>query len=241
MKSATALEAGSRERFDLERDVAAGAGQPEQIGPRKSGRGFRASGTTSKSKPIPRRSVKRSTARKSTFNSRRDAWRRFRWRNCSSISGQAQQQVHRLHHQPELTDTVGPIDGFMLEYTLERVDVSDDPNHVGSYPQLQQCTFLPMSADLGEMGDERWGRNRNSARRSTDATRAAPRSRSGRMTTALCCFARCARNCTGWASRSPAAPCRKATPSAPARTAASRRLNRVSINCFSRREKVASR
>jgi hypothetical protein len=67
---------------------------------------------------------------------------------------QAPQKVDRLRSQPELTETLGPIDGFRLRYTLERVDMPLDTQlrtgQGGSYVQLYEYTLIPVSSQLGE-------------------------------------------------------------------------------------------
>jgi hypothetical protein len=67
---------------------------------------------------------------------------------------QARQQAHKLLDQPELTDTIGPIEGFRLRYTLERHDVSPEEmrttGHGGSYVGLKRWTLVPVSSELGE-------------------------------------------------------------------------------------------
>ena len=53
--------------------------------------------------------------------------------------------------EPELTETVGPVGGFRLRYTLERHDVSPaEGGRGGSYARLQKWTIIPNSDDLGE-------------------------------------------------------------------------------------------
>jgi len=67
---------------------------------------------------------------------------------------QAKRKVYQLADQPELTETVGPIDGFRLRYTLERHDVVPDgprgTGRGGSYARLQRWTLIPTSNELGE-------------------------------------------------------------------------------------------
>jgi hypothetical protein len=67
---------------------------------------------------------------------------------------QARRQVHTLLDNPELTDAVGPIEGFQLRYTLVRHDVSPEEmrttGHGGSYAGLKRWTLAPVSNDLGE-------------------------------------------------------------------------------------------
>lgn len=67
---------------------------------------------------------------------------------------QAPQKVERLRSQPELTETIGPIDGFRLRYTLERVDMPLETQlrtgQGGSYVQLYEYTLIPIASQLGE-------------------------------------------------------------------------------------------
>ena len=53
-----------------------------------------------------------------------------------------------------MTDTVGPVEGFRLRYTLERHDVSPEElratGHGGSYVRLRRWSLVPTSNDLGE-------------------------------------------------------------------------------------------
>jgi hypothetical protein len=66
----------------------------------------------------------------------------------------AKQQAHRLADQDELTETVGPIGGFRLRYTLERHEMTyetvKETRRGGSYAKLQRWTIVPTSNDLGE-------------------------------------------------------------------------------------------
>ena len=67
------------------------------------------------------------------------------------FQSQAKRQAYRLRDEQELTDTVGPVGGFRLRYTLERHDVSlDERGRGGSYARLQKWTLIPVANDLGE-------------------------------------------------------------------------------------------
>jgi hypothetical protein len=67
------------------------------------------------------------------------------------LQAQAKRQVYKLRDQPEVTDTVGPVGGFRLRYTLERYDVSAaETGRGGSYARLQRWTLVPVANDLGE-------------------------------------------------------------------------------------------
>jgi hypothetical protein len=64
----------------------------------------------------------------------------------------AKQQVHRLADEDELTETIGPIGGFRLRYTLERhetsIDTARDTRRGRSI--AYRWTIIPTSDDLGE-------------------------------------------------------------------------------------------
>jgi hypothetical protein len=65
----------------------------------------------------------------------------------------AKEQVWKLRDYPELTDTVGPVDGFRMRYRLVRVDakgrISHEPGQ-GSFVQLDHWELIPVASDLGE-------------------------------------------------------------------------------------------
>ena len=68
-----------------------------------------------------------------------------------AFQSQAKRQAYRLRDEPELTDTVGPVGGFRLRYTLERHDVvPDQSGRGGSYARLKKWTLIPVANDLGE-------------------------------------------------------------------------------------------
>lgn len=66
----------------------------------------------------------------------------------------AQRQKYKLLDLPELTDTVGPLGGFRLRYTLARYEVSPEMSlstgRGGSYARLKRWTLIPVSGHLGE-------------------------------------------------------------------------------------------
>ena len=51
----------------------------------------------------------------------------------------------RFDEQPELTDTIGPVGGFRMRYSIERFDTPR-----GSILRVAQIEFLPVSSQLGE-------------------------------------------------------------------------------------------
>ncbi len=70
------------------------------------------------------------------------------------FKAEAKAQAHKLLNQQEFTDTVGPIEGFRLQYTLERFDVPPEmykeTGRGGSFARLQKWVLLPLRNDLGE-------------------------------------------------------------------------------------------
>lgn len=70
------------------------------------------------------------------------------------FQSQAKRKIYKLLDQPELTETIGPIEGFRLRYTLERHDVSSEEfrstGRGGSYARLKRWSLIPTSNDLGE-------------------------------------------------------------------------------------------
>jgi hypothetical protein len=54
----------------------------------------------------------------------------------------------RLQDQPELSDTLGPVGGFRLRYSIERHDTPG-----GSFLRLAHVDFIPTSGQLGEPMD----------------------------------------------------------------------------------------
>jgi hypothetical protein len=74
-----------------------------------------------------------------------------------ALKQNAQQERYRLLGLPELTDTIGPVGGFRLRYTLERHDVSAETAMLtgqrGSYARLRRWTLIPVSSQLGEPVD----------------------------------------------------------------------------------------
>ncbi len=67
---------------------------------------------------------------------------------------QAKRNVQKLLDQPEFTDTIGPVGGFRLRYTLERYEVplaiAQETGRGGSYARLRKWILIPVADDLGE-------------------------------------------------------------------------------------------
>lgn len=69
-----------------------------------------------------------------------------------------ERKAYRLQQQSELTDKMGPLDGFRLRYTIERIDITGDEymqtGRTGSVIRLRRIEFLPENKRLGETVDE---------------------------------------------------------------------------------------
>jgi hypothetical protein len=80
----------------------------------------------------------------------------------AKLKADAPSQFWKLKDLPEATATVGPIGGFRLRYTFQRVDVPLEDQIagkrlVGSFAQLSQWTLIPSDNLLGETIDEALG------------------------------------------------------------------------------------
>jgi hypothetical protein len=77
----------------------------------------------------------------------------------TKLKADAPSQFWKLKDLPEATGTVGPIDGFRLRYTFQRVDVPLEDQMagkrlVGSFAQLSQWTLVPSDILMGETIEE---------------------------------------------------------------------------------------
>ena len=70
----------------------------------------------------------------------------------------ARRKINRLRDLPDMTDTVGPVGGFRLRYTMERREISPEitmaTGQSGAYAELRQWTLIPVSDQLGEPVEE---------------------------------------------------------------------------------------
>ena len=66
----------------------------------------------------------------------------------------SRRKSYKLLELPEITETIGPVDGFRLKYTLERRDITPEEakatGRMGSYVQLKKWTLIPVVDALGE-------------------------------------------------------------------------------------------
>jgi hypothetical protein len=70
------------------------------------------------------------------------------------VKSQLRRQASQVGNDDELTDTIGPVGGFRLRYTLERRDITTqtmkETVHGGSYVQVKKFELIPVADDLGE-------------------------------------------------------------------------------------------
>ncbi len=71
------------------------------------------------------------------------------------VKRQVQQRMYRLRDMDEITETVGPIGGFRLRYSLERVNVGPSIqggsiSNGGAIIRTTQMTVVPQNQNLGE-------------------------------------------------------------------------------------------
>jgi hypothetical protein len=69
----------------------------------------------------------------------------------------AKGQTHRLQRDDRVTETIGPVDGFRLRYTLVRSDISPEQSmelgYGGYVVRLARFDLLPLRPELGEAID----------------------------------------------------------------------------------------
>ncbi len=67
-------------------------------------------------------------------------------------------QIDKLEHRSEFTDTIGPIDGFCLRYTIVRHNFTPEEvrehQSTGFSSRLKKYTLIPVSENLGETVEE---------------------------------------------------------------------------------------
>lgn len=72
----------------------------------------------------------------------------------AAFKAHALKHAHRLQTEPEFTETLGPLEGFRMRYTMERIalpaDVQMALGHAGMVGRLREFILLPVAADLGE-------------------------------------------------------------------------------------------
>jgi hypothetical protein len=73
----------------------------------------------------------------------------------------ARRKAYKLRELPEITETIGPVDGFRLKYTLQRHDVTPEEakatGRMGSYVRLKKWSLIPVAEGLGEPADAALG------------------------------------------------------------------------------------
>lgn len=69
----------------------------------------------------------------------------------AKLRSSAVNQIWKLKEQTQATDTIGPIGGFRMKFTMERVEIAADrTGRGGTYAQLAEWTLIPTQNQLGE-------------------------------------------------------------------------------------------
>jgi hypothetical protein len=66
-------------------------------------------------------------------------------------------KIHRLQETPSFTETLGPVDGFSIRYTMKRTEQRLGPGSTGPVQQraeLDRFLMLPIADDVGESVDQ---------------------------------------------------------------------------------------
>ena len=112
----------------------------------------------------------------------------------------AEHKTYKLRDKTEITETIGPLGGFYLRYTLERRDMTEQDfratGRAGSIVRLVGFELIPVGTELGETLEKRWGPTPNFGWRRPRPSPAARRSPFGSIPTALRSIAACGRNST---------------------------------------------
>jgi len=73
------------------------------------------------------------------------------------LKDDAQQKLYKLRSQAELTETIGPMGGFRLRYTLQRFETPVEEmvatGRGGVHVRMTHFELIPVSAELGEPVD----------------------------------------------------------------------------------------
>ncbi len=74
------------------------------------------------------------------------------------LQSDAQSKAYKLMDLPEITETVGPVAGFRMRYTIRRFNLTPQmqmqTGRTGSVARLTRWVLLPVSGDLGETVEE---------------------------------------------------------------------------------------
>lgn len=69
----------------------------------------------------------------------------------AKLRSSAVNQIWKLKEQSQATETIGPIGGFRMRFTMERVEIATDrTGRGGTYAQLAEWTLIPTQNQLGE-------------------------------------------------------------------------------------------
>jgi hypothetical protein len=145
-KRRATLDQSSRGRFDVDRDLALARDELERLDAERIQLSQSAAPKTIKVESYPTPISKTVDDREVHFQlvGGRLAFIPFE-ALVDRLKNSLREYASKLQEQGDLTDTLGPIGGFRLRYTIERHDVPG-----GSYMQVSHIDFLPTNSQLGE-------------------------------------------------------------------------------------------
>lgn len=153
-----ALSGQSREEYDLRRALAEARDKLQQLGQALTATKVEQPDATKKIENYPTPISQTVEGREAHFQLRGNRITFIPMDELVTLfRAEAQRSAAQLRDSPDVTDIVGPIGGFRLKYTLERVDgqvrISNGGMSVttgGSYARLYEFTLIPISGQLGE-------------------------------------------------------------------------------------------
>ena len=144
-----ALDTQSQARYDLQRDLAVASDELERLKTARSQAELAAAPETIKIENYPTPIGKTVDTKEAHFQLLHGRLAFLPYETLvDRLRSSLRDQVSRMGDQPELVDTLGPVEGFRLRYVIQR---SDTPG--GTLVQVTYIEFIPVSSQLGEPVD----------------------------------------------------------------------------------------
>ena len=151
------LDASQREQFDAQRDLIAGRAQLDEL--RRSRDALEHSEPqTAVIEHLPTPMAKVVFGRELHFRLSQGRLSYIPWDELvEELKNEAPRQIWRLKDEPQFTETLGPVGGFWMKYTLKRTETTI-PTKVGISVQrrveLDHFVLTPVSENQGEPLDQ---------------------------------------------------------------------------------------
>jgi len=148
------LDAEARQAFDLRRSVQEAAAEVERLHrQRAEAEQSAAAPTQVECYPTPLSKTVDSDEAHFQLRAGRIVWVPLE-ELLNRLKADAEHKVYKLRDQGEITETLGPVEGFRLRYTLQRRDIPPEEQlrtrRSGYVVQLTHFDLLPVSGELGE-------------------------------------------------------------------------------------------